>query len=313
MGAMHVAGWIWAAFLGFVGLMMALDLGVFRRPGRAVGMREAAVWSAVWIGLALAFWGIVWAWRGSRPALEFLTGWVIEESLSLDNLFVFLVIFRYFSLPVGSYRLVLTWGILGAIILRGLMILVGAALLAWFAWVLYLFGAFLVLTAFKLWREEEPTVDPGNNVLVRAARTVYPVSAGFRGERFFVVERGRRSMTPLLVVLLVVSWTDVVFATDSIPAVFAVTRDPFIVFTSNMFAVMGLRSVFFLLVNLLPKFRFLRHGLALVLGFIGVKMLAEHWIDLSIHVSLLVVAAILAAAAAASVIWPSRGRRSGRT
>ena len=306
--------WVWAAFLGFVVAMMALDLAVFQRRSHLMSFREAGIWSAVWVGLALVFNAILWRWRGPQAGLEFLTGYVIEESLSLDNLFVFLVIFRFFKLPDREYRRILTWGILGAIVLRGVMIGAGAALVAAFHWVLYLFGAALIATAVKLFFTGDEGVETERNPLVRLARRFAPVTARFHGSRFFVRSRGRRAMTPLLIILLVVSWTDVVFATDSIPAIFAVTRDPFIVFTSNMFAVMGLRSVFFLLVGILHKFRYLKAGLAVVLGFIGVKMVLEPWIHIAIVHSLAVVALTLAGSiglslAAAPEAAAGKGRR----
>jgi len=270
--------WLWGAFFVVVFGMMAVDLLGFQRSARRVTFRAAAAWTVVWVLLALGFNAAVWVWRGPVRGLEFLTGYLIEESLSLDNLFVFLVIFRYFQVPEHRYRVVLTWGILGAVILRGLMIGCGVALIGWFAWTLQLFGVLLLVTAVKLFTETGHRVDPNRNWLVRAARTMLPVSTRAAGDRFFVRSAGRWAMTPLLIVLLVVSTTDVIFATDSIPAIFAVTRDPFIVFTSNMFAVMGLRSIFFLLADILHLFRFLRQGLALVLGFIGVKMLSEPWV-----------------------------------
>jgi tellurite resistance protein TerC len=315
MDSTSTSPWLWAVFAGIVAGMMALDLLVFQREARAVSRREAAAWTAGWVGLALGFNALVWAWRGPDRGLEFLTGYLIEESLSLDNLFVFLVIFRYFSLPPHQYRIVLTWGILGAIILRGVMIVCGVALVSWFAWTLELFGLLLVVTATRLFYEEETKVEPEHNLLVRVARLVYPVAHRGTGDRFFVRgARGRgHAMTPLFIALLVICTTDVVFATDSIPAIFAVTRDPFVVFTSNMFAVMGLRSVFFLLADLLHVFRFLRQGLALVLGFIGAKMLLDHWVHASILVSLGGVALILAGSVAASLAFREPVRQRRRT
>jgi tellurite resistance protein TerC len=306
------APWLWAVFAGIVAGMMALDLVVFQREARAVSRREAALWTAAWVGLALGFNALVWAWRGPQRGMEFLTGYLIEESLSLDNLFVFLIIFRYFALPSHQYRIVLTWGILGAILLRGVMIVGGVALISWFAWTLELFGLLLVVTATRLFYEEEEKVEPERNLLVRAARLIYPVAHRGTGDRFFVRRGRRKAMTPLFIALLVISTTDVVFATDSIPAIFAVTRDPFVVFTSNMFAVMGLRSVFFLLADLLHVLRFLRQGLALVLGFIGAKMLVEHWVHASILVSLGGVALILAGSVAASLLFPAPVRKPRR-
>ena len=302
---------MWFAFLGFVAAMMALDLCVVQRRRHAVGMREAALWSMVWVGLALCFNVIVLAWQGREKALEFLTGYLIEESLSVDNLFVFLVIFRYFSLPLDQYRHVLTWGILGAIILRGLMIGAGVALIGMFQWVLYVFGVFLVYTAVRLAVQEEERFDPDRNILVRAARKVLPVTPRYERGLYFVRNAsGRVAMTPQFLVLLTVCTADVVFATDSIPAIFAVTRDPFIIFTSNMLAVMGLRSIFFLLAAVMSRFRYLRQGLALVLGFIGLKMLAEPWIEVPVLVSLAVVIAIIAGSFVISMA--EHGNKTGK-
>ncbi len=304
--------WVWTLFLAFVALMTAVDLVVFQRKAHAISLKEAAAWSGAWIGLALAFNLLVWGWLGPRPALEFLTGYLIEESLSLDNLFVFLVIFQYFSLASKLYRLVLTWGILGAVILRGIMIFAGVALVNRFSFVIGIFGALLLLTAVKLLFQKEERVDPDRNLLVRFARLFYPVVRDFHGTRFWVRRRdGPAAKTPQLVVLIVVSTRKEVFATDSIPAIFAVTRDPFIVFTSNLFAVMGLRSIFFLLAGVLHKFRFLRHGLAAVLGFIGTKMVLEPWLHLSILASLGGVVVLLAGSLAASLLFPAtrKGKR----
>ena len=303
--------WVWISFLAFMGAMMALDLGVFHRKAHVVSMREAGIWTVIWVSLALIFNLGVLKTMGPARALEFLTGYVIEESLSVDNLFVFLVIFRYFALPEKLYHRVLIWGIIGAVILRGIMIFGGVALVNSFSWTLYLFGAILVYTAINLFVEEDTRVEPEKNPLVRLARMVFPVTRGYVGSRFFVPSRSRwPAMTPMFIVLMVVSTADVVFAVDSIPAVFAVTRDPFIIFTSNMFAVMGLRSVFFLLAGVLPKFRFLKPGLSLALFFIGAKMLLEKLVHIPVFVSLAVVAGILGLAVLASWMFPEKpGKR----
>jgi len=303
--------WTWIAFLVFVAAMMALDLVVFQRRAHVVSIREAGAWSAVWVAIALAFGVLVWSWRGPQRGLEFFTGYLIEESLSLDNLFVFLVIFRYFSLPENQYRNVLTWGILGAIVLRGTLILAGVALIGRFGWIVWVLGAFLVYTAVKLMiQEEEMRIDPESSWLVRAARLFFPVEPRHLHGRYLVKDRaGRWAMTTQLIVLLVVSAADVAFAVDSIPAIFAVTNDPFVAFTSNMLAVMGLRSIFFLLAGLIHRIRYLRQGLSLVLGFIGVKMLAESWVHVPIMASLAVVAGIIAACVAISLLADSRSNR----
>lgn len=286
--------WAWFGFLAFVAAMLFLDLAVFHRKAHIIKLPEAFKLSVMWVSLALSFWIIVWVWRGANSALEFLTGYLLEESLSIDNLFIFLVIFRYFSLPQRLYHYALVWGILGAVILRGAMILAGAALIGTFHWVLYIFGALLILTAIKLAMQTEEGVDPASNIFVRAARRFFPVSPHYSGNKFLIKRRnGSIAITPLLLVILALESTDVVFAVDSIPAIFAITRDPFIVFTSNIFAILGLRAIFFLLVGIIHRFRYLRFGLALVLGFIGVKMLLESWIHVPVHISLGVVALIL--------------------
>lgn len=296
--------WMWAGFLAFVAVMMALDLGVFHRRAHAVSLREAGGMTVFWVGLALGFNLLIWAWRGPTSALEFTTGYLVEESLSVDNLFVFLIVFKYFALPASQYHRVLVWGIIGAVLMRGLMIGLGAALISRFHWILYLFGAALVVTAIRLAVSQEgEQVHPGRNLLVRLARRIWPVTHGYRGGAFFVRTRtGRLSMTPLLLVVLVVESTDVVFAVDSIPAIFAITTDPFIVFTSNIFAILGLRSIFFLLAGIIHKFRYLRYGLALVLGFIGVKMLVEPWVHIPILASLGVVGATLTGSVVLSLL-----------
>jgi len=303
--------WVWIAFLAFVAVMMAIDLVVFQRRAHVVSMREASAWTAVWVALALAFGALVWGWRGPQRGLEFFTGYLIEESLSLDNLFVFLVIFRYFSLPENQYRNVLTWGILGAIVLRGTLILAGVALIGRFGWIVWILGAFLVYTAVKLlFQDEEVRIDPERSWLVRAARLFFPVEPRHLHGKYLVRDKdGRWAMTTQLIVLLVVSAADVAFAVDSIPAIFAVTNDPFVAFTSNMLAVMGLRAIFFLLAGLLHRIRYLRQGLALVLGFIGVKMLAESWVHVPIMASLAVVAAIIAGCVVISLLADSRRDR----
>ena len=307
--------WAWLGFLAFVAAMLFLDLAVFHRKAHVIRLREAAKLSAMWVALALGFGIIVWFWRGPNSALEYLTGYLLEESLSVDNLFIFLVIFRYFSLPQRLYHYALVWGILGAVILRGTMILAGAALIGMFHWILYVFGILLILTAVKLATQNEEGVDPANNIFVRAARRFFPVSPAYTGTRFLVKMRGgTTAITPLLLVILALESTDVVFAVDSIPAIFAITRDPFIVFTSNIFAILGLRAIFFLLVGVIHRFSYLRFGLALVLGFIGLKMLLESLIHVPVHISLSVVAFILTCSILLSPSeTPGKGRpRSGR-
>jgi len=308
-----VTAWAWVAFLAFIIAMMALDLGVFHRKAHRVSLREAALWSAVWVVLALVFGAGVWAKLGPTRGMEFITAWVIEESLSVDNLFVFLVIFRYFALPEKQYHRVLIWGIIGAIVLRGAMIMGGVALVNAFHWALYVFGVLLICTAVKLLVQKDERVEPWKNPLVRLAKLVFPVTHDYVGGNFFVrMKQGWPAMTPMFIILLVVSTADVVFAVDSIPAVFAVTRDAFIIFTSNMLAVMGLRSIFFLLAGILPKFRYLRGGLSIALFAIGVKMLTEKWVEVPILVSLGVVAGIIGGAALLSWLVPPKKSRASR-
>lgn len=287
-------------------LMLVLDLGVFQRRTHFPGMGEAVIWSIVWIALSLAFNAAVWANMGSVKGLEFFTGYLIEKALSVDNLFVFIVIFAYFAVPKELHHKVLFWGILGAVISRGLFIGAGAALVARFHWVLYLFGAFLIYTALKLARGEEEQVEPERNPIIRYCRKVVPLTQTYEGAHFFVTRDGRRYMTPLFLVLIAIETTDIAFATDSIPAIFAVTRDTFVIFTSNICAILGLRAMYFVLANVMKKFRYLQFGLSLVLGFIGAKMLIEPFFAVSIGVSLGVIFVLLAGAVLLSLLNPAK-------
>jgi tellurite resistance protein TerC len=303
---------LWAGFLGFVVVMLALDLGVFHRKAHEVRVKEALGWSLVWISLALAFNGLVW-WRfGSQAGIEFLTGYLIEKSLSVDNIFVFVVIFGGLSIPAAYQHRVLFWGILSALVLRAGMIFAGTALLARFHWLIYVFGGFLVLTAVKLvlaWRAGDEGTSTENRLLA-LARRVLPATDRLDGQRFFTRENGRRLATPLLLALVLVEVTDVIFAVDSIPAVLAITEDPFIVFTSNVFAILGLRSLYFLLAGVVDRFRYLKLGLAGVLAFVGAKMVATEVYEIPAAWSLAVVAVILAASIIAS--WRANVREAGR-
>jgi tellurite resistance protein TerC len=267
-------------------------------------MREALIWTGVWIGMALLFNLGVYRWFGAKTGLEFLTGYLIEKALSVDNIFVFLVIFSYFRVPGALQHRVLFWGILGALVTRAIFILLGAALLHRFHWVVYLFGAFLVFTGIKLLLQGESEVHPERNPVLRLFARLVPSVSDYRGARFSVVEAGRRYATPLLTVLVVVETTDLVFAVDSIPAIFAVTRDPFIVYTSNIFAILGLRALFFVLAGTMEKFHYLQVGLGLVLAFIGVKMLLADVYKVPIGISLGVIAALLAGSIVASLLLP---------
>jgi len=304
---------LWGTFFGLVLVMLALDLGVFHRHEHVVGSREAVVWTVVWIGLSLAFNGWIWIEDGRGPALEFLTGYLIEKSLSIDNIFVFIVLFDYFRVPRRYHHRVLFWGILGALVLRALFIGVGAALVARFDWIFYLFGAFLIYTGTKIVRNRGTDVDPAHNPVVRFFQRFVPLTHDYHGKHFVVRRDGRLLATPLLLVLVVVEATDVVFAIDSIPAVFGVTRDPFLVFTSNIFAILGLRALYFLLADLMERFRYLPYGLGAVLGFIGVKMLVHDVYDVPIEASLGGVVVLLGASIVASLLGSGEAADGGRT
>lgn len=293
---------LWVAFNLFVLLALALDLGVLHRKAHKIQTGEAALWSAVWIGLALGFGCFVWHWHGSQRGLEYFTGYLIEKALSVDNLFVFLVIFRAFHVAEEVQHRVLAWGILGALVMRGIMIAAGAALVARFSWILPAFGVFLVYTGVHMLWVHDQHVHYEKNPLFRFASSHLRVTKEYNGARFFLREEGTLYATPLLLVLLIVEITDVTFAVDSIPAVFGITRDPFIVYTSNIFAILGLRALYFLLADVLGYFRYLETGLALVLIFIGGKMMAERWVHFSVAHSLAVVGGILLLAILVSVL-----------
>ena len=295
---------LWIGFNLFVLALLALDLGVFHRKAHAVSVREALVWTLVWVGLALGFNAGIYYWFGSERALEFLTGYVIEKALSVDNLFVFLIIFSYFAVPAVLQHRVLFWGILGALVMRAFFIVLGAALLQAFHWIIYLFGGFLVITGIKLLLQRDSEAHPERNIILRVFRRLVPLTREYHGTRFYVKEDGRWRATPLLMVLVVVEATDVVFAVDSIPAIFAITKDPFIVYTSNIFAILGLRSLFFLLAGMMGRFHYLKVGLALVLVFIGTKMLLEVVYKIPILVSLCVIVMLLAGSVVISLLRP---------
>jgi tellurite resistance protein TerC len=300
---------LWAGFLGFVAVMLALDLGVFHRKNHTVGLKEAAVWSGVWIGLSLLFNGGITLLFGPEKGLEFLTGYLIEKALSVDNLFVFVVIFAFFKVPAELQHRVLFWGIIGALALRAAFIFAGGAFLDALHWGIYLFGGILLVTGVRLAVKSGGEPHPEKNPVVRLFSRIFPMSPDYTGARFTVVREGRRMATPLLLALVTVEATDVVFAIDSIPAIFAVTRDPFIVFTSNIFAILGLRSLYFLLAGVIGKFRFLKIGLAGILVFVGAKMVASGWIKVPIGLSLAVVGGLLAASICASLLFPERPPR----
>jgi tellurite resistance protein TerC len=291
---LHVEPWIWIAFLSFIAGMLAIDLLVFQREAHAVSMREAGIWSAVWIALGLTFGAIVWLWQGPEAGGEYLAGYLIEKSLSVDNIFVFALVFGYFAVPAAYQHRVLFWGVFGALVFRAIFIAAGASLLDQFHWMIYVFGAFLVITGIRMARSNDEHVDPGKNPVLRAFRRFVPLTDELRGERFFVKESGRRLATPLLAVLVVVETTDIIFAIDSIPAIFAVTTDTFLVFTSNAFAILGLRALYFLLAGMIGRFTYLKVGLAAVLAFVGVKMLISEVYKIPIWLSLTVIATAIA-------------------
>jgi len=299
----------WLLFLAFVAGMLALDLGVFHRDAHEVSRREALAWSAVWIGLAVVFNIGVYALQGADRGLEWTTGYLIEKSLSVDNVFVFLLIFSMFAVPAQYQHRVLFWGIVGALIMRGAIILVGAALLDWFHYVIYIFGAFLILTGIKFLRdkgEHAPSLE--RNWLVMIARRVRPVTRQYEGQKFFVRRAGVLYLTPLFLVLLLIESTDLVFAVDSIPAIFAVTDDPFIVFTSNIFAILGLRALYFVLRGYLAGMAYLKPALATILVFVGTKMLLADVYKIDSLVSLAVIATVLTSAVIASLLVKREGR-----
>ncbi len=285
--------------------MLALDLGLLNRRPHRVGFREALVWSGMWIALAAAFAVVVLFWRGHTSALEFATGYVIELSLSVDNLFVFLVIFRYFKVPDERQHKVLFWGIVGALVMRGVFILAGVTLIRRFEWITYLFGAMLVYSGYKLLRQGETEIHPEKNPVLRLFRRAFPVTHDYEGGKFFVRRAGLYA-TPLFVVLLVIETTDVLFAVDSIPAVLAITLDAFIVFTSNVFAILGLRSMYFALAGMMEVFHYLHYGLSVVLIFVGIKMLGAHYIHIPTHWALGIVVAVLATSVIASLLKPKK-------
>jgi tellurite resistance protein TerC len=288
--------------------LLALDLGVFSRRLTPTSPRVAMGWTLGWVAAAVAFNAGVWWQLGHQKGLEFLTGYLVEEALSVDNLFVFLLVFSYFRVPREHQHRLLYWGVLGAFVLRGLFIFVGTALIARFHWLLYLFGAFLVYTGIKLVvTDEDDTVDPGHSPVVRLVRRIVPVTADYRGQAFVVREGGRLMATPLLIVLAVVETTDVMFAVDSIPAIFGVTIDPFIVYTSNVFAILGLRSLYFVLADFMDRFEYLKHGLGIVLAFVGAKMLLARFYELPITLSLAVIGGVLVGSVVFS-LWKTRRR-----
>jgi tellurite resistance protein TerC len=301
--------WLWIGFNALVVGLLVLDLGIFHRKSHAVSIKEAATWSIVWIGLALLFNACIYLLRGPDDALQFLTGYLIEKSLSVDNIFIFVLIFTSLSVPAAYQHRVLFWGVLGALIMRGLLILAGTALLETFDWIFYIFGAFLVITGVRMVMQKEKEVQPEKNPALRLVRRLVPVTETYEKERFFVSRAGKLMATPLLLTLVVIEVTDLIFAVDSIPAIFAVTRDPFLVYTSNVFAILGLRSLYFVFAGVVEKFYYLKAALAVILVSVGVKMLIANWYHVPSWLSLVVIVVVLGVALLASFI---RARRQAR-
>jgi tellurite resistance protein TerC len=303
---------LYVAFNAGVLAVLAIDLGIFNKKAHAASVKEAATWSTVWIALSLGFAGLIWYMMGREPALEFVTGYLIEYSLSIDNIFVIILIFSYFRIPDKYQHRVLFWGIIGALVMRGGMIAAGAFLIGRFHWIMYVFGAFLIFTGIRMATHDEADIEPEANPVLRIVRRILPVTHDYRGQGFFVRESPKRGdpvtlmATPLFVVLVLVETTDLIFAVDSIPAIFAVTKDPFLVYTSNVCAILGLRSLYFLLAGVIYKFHFLNLGIAAVLTFVGAKMLLSGVYEIPIHVSLVVIAALLGLSVAASMAFPKK-------
>jgi len=308
--------YLYAGFIAFVIAMLLVDLKVFHAEEHESTMREAGIWAAIWIGLAVVFGAIVFFWRGGEVAAQYFAGYLVEKALSVDNMFVFIVVFSYFQVPRAYQHQVLFFGILGAMIFRGIFIALGVALIETFEWIIYVFGAFLIVTAFRIAKGTED-VHPEDNPIIKLFRKRFPTTSRFDGQKLFTVENGKKAATPLFVTLLFIELTDIVFAVDSIPAIFAITRDPFIILTSNVFAILGLRSLYFLLAGSMDRFHLLKYGLAVILGFVGLKMLAtavpcegesffchDHHLSVPIWVSLAVIVGVLLVTAIASMKLP---------
>jgi len=294
---------LWIGFNLFVLFLLTIDLKVLNRNPHEISIKESLMWSGVWIGLSLLFNIGVYFWLGRESALQFFTGYLIEKSLSIDNLFVFLLLFSYFKVPTRYQHKVLYWGILGALVMRGLLIILGAALITRFHWILYIFGLFLVITGIKMaLQDEKQEVHPERNIVVRFFKKFFPVVPGYHEEKFFIKTNGKRYGTLLFIALIVIETTDLLFAVDSIPAIFAITQDSFIIYTSNVFAILGLRSLYFALAGIIDLFFYLRHGLSVVLTFIGLKMLFMGYVNIPIGVALGVVGTVLFIAVAASMM-----------
>jgi len=296
--------WAWFAFIAFVLVMLAIDLGLFQRKAHVVKPKEAALWTATWVTLSMLLSMVFYFWLSSEKAVEYITGYVLEWSLSVDNIFIFVLVFNYFRVPFKFQQRVLLWGILGALVMRGLMIVIGAALIEQFSWILYVFGAFLLFTGIRmLLSRGDDEQDLSKNPAIKLVRRLIPISSEYDGQKFFTVQNGVRMATPLLLALVVIEFTDLLFAVDSIPAIFAITTDPFIVFTASIMAVLGLRSMYFLLAHVVHRFVYLQTGLAFILVYIGMKMLLLDVLHIPALVSLAVIISILAISVVASLLW----------
>jgi len=307
---LHNSVWFWVGFNAFILAALALDLGLLGRTAHVIRLREAVIRSAIWFALAMCFaLGLYWL-ESSESALTFLTGYLIEQSLSVDNIFVMVVIFQYFGVPAAHQHRVLFWGIIGALVMRGTFIIVGAWLLNHFHFLIYIFGGLLLVTGIRMAFKEEKPFEGEQNPIVKLTRRLIPLSSTYDGKKFFTIQNGRRYATPLLLVLVLVEFTDLIFAVDSIPAIFAVTRDTFLVYTSNVFAILGLRSMYFMLSGVIDRFRFLRYGLAFILTFVGIKMILADHVHIPTLLSLLVVAGGVVASVALSLLIPVRSETS---
>ena len=301
--------WFWVGFNLFILALLALDLGIFHRKAHEIRVREALIESGYWIGLALLFNVVVYFWQGREVALQFLAGYVIEKSLSVDNIFVFILIFSYFKVPAKYQHKVLFWGIVGALVMRAIFITAGIVLIHKFHWIIYVFGAFLVFTGIRLAFEKDKEIHPENNPVLKLFKRFMPTTDSYEGDKFFIRKSGKLFATPLFLVLLVIEVTDVVFAVDSIPAILAITRDPFIVYSSNAFAILGLRALFFALAGIMGMFHHLHYGLAAILGYVGVKMLLSDIYKIPIVISLGVIVGTLALSIIASLVWPKKDKK----
>jgi len=297
---------IWIVFASIVIVSLVVDLGVFNRKPHAISFKEALIWSCVWVSLALLFNVGIYFWKGSEAAITFLTGYLIEESLSIDNLFVFIMIFSYFKIKPLYQHKILFWGILGAIVMRAIFIFVGIALINRFHWIIYIFGVFLVFTGIRMAFGKEKEIHPDGNIIIRLSKKIFPITHDTGTGKFFTVQNGKRFATPFLLTLIFVEFTDLVFAVDSIPAILAITRDPLIVYTSNIFAILGLRSLYFLLSKVFEKFYYIKYGLGIILTFVGVKMTISSFFKVPVSVTLLVVAVTITMSIVISFLFPPK-------